>query len=102
MYHGGEAKKRKAERLRNKINNREDMNNIELLTDKLYAIPNSYFGFVAGIVTYSKKKTESLKKVLDFIDSSDNLTPSDVVKFVMSQPDFHEYAYKDHSEDCNE
>lgn len=29
---------------------------------------------------------------MDFIDSSNNLTPSDVVKFVMLQPDFHEYG----------
>ncbi|MDD5866689.1 MAG: hypothetical protein PUC75_03500 [Lachnospiraceae bacterium] len=65
---------------------------MEELVKKLNAIPNSYFGFVAGIVTYAKKKPERLKKVIKFIDSSDNLTPSDVVKFVMTQPDFHEYG----------
>lgn len=65
---------------------------MEELVNKLNAIPNSYFGFVAGIVTYAKKKPERLKKVLDFIDSSDDLTPSDIVKFVMSQSDFHEYG----------
>ena len=63
---------------------------MEELVKKLNAIPNSYFGFVAGIVTYTKKKPERLQKVMNFIDASDNLTPSDVVKFVMSQPDFHE------------
>lgn len=62
------------------------------LVNKLNAIPNSYFGFVAGIVTYVKRKPERLQKVMNFLDTSDNLTPSDVVKFVMLQPDFHEFG----------
>lgn len=63
---------------------------MEELVQKLNGIPNSYFGFVVGIVTYVKKKPERLKKVLTFIDNSNNLTTSDVVRFVMMQPDFHE------------
>lgn len=63
---------------------------MEELITKLNAIQKSYFGFVAGIVTYAKKKPERLSKILDFLNSSGNLTTSDVVKFVMSQPDFHE------------
>ncbi len=51
-----------------------------------------YFGFVAGIVNYAKQKPERLEKVLRFIDESDELTTSDVVKFVMMQPDFHEFG----------
>lgn len=65
---------------------------MEELVNKLNAIPNSYFGFVAGIVTYAKRKPERLQKVLNFIENSRDLTPSDVVKFVMLQPDFHEYG----------
>ena len=65
---------------------------MEELYKKLNAIPNSYFGFVMGIVSYAKKKPERLQKVLDFIDNSDGITSSDVVKFVMDQPDFHEYG----------
>ena len=56
---------------------------MEELVKKLNSIPNSYFAFVAGIVTYAKKKPERLEKVMTFIDSSDSLTPSDVVKFVI-------------------
>ncbi len=65
---------------------------MEELIKKLNDIPNSYFGFVTGIVTYVKQKPDRLQKVLQFIDNSDALTPSDVVKFVMDQPDFHEYG----------
>ena len=64
---------------------------MEELVKKLHAIPDSYFGFVAGIATYAKKKPERLQKILKFIDTSAELTTSDVVKFVMTQTDFHEH-----------
>lgn len=63
---------------------------MEELIIKLNNIPKSYFGFVAGVSSYAKKKPERLKKVLEYIDSHDNVSTSDVVLFVMSQPDFHE------------
>ena len=65
---------------------------MEELISKLNAIPNSYFGFVAGIVTYVKQKPSRLDAILQFLNSSDVLTPSDVVKYVMDQPDFHEFG----------
>ncbi len=65
---------------------------MEELITKLNEIPNSYFGFVAGIVAYVKQKPSRLDNILQFINGSDNLTPSDVVKYVMDQPDFHEFG----------
>lgn len=62
------------------------------LYDKLNAIPDSYFGFVMGILSYAKRKPERLEKVLTFLNETPDLTSSDVVKFVMDQPDFHEYG----------
>jgi len=66
---------------------------MEELVNKLKAIPGSYFGFVAGISTYAKKKPERLKKVMDYIDNTPNLTTSDIVEFVIRQPDFHEDGF---------
>ena len=65
---------------------------MEELINKLNSIPNSYFGFVAGIVNYAKTKPERLENVLSFINTHDDLTTSDIVKFVMMQPDFHEFG----------
>ena len=59
---------------------------------KLNAIPDSYFGFVMGIISYAKKKPEHLDAVLQYLDNATNPTSSDVVKFVMDQPDFHEHG----------
>ena len=63
---------------------------MEELVKRLEKIPNAYFGFVAGIVTYAKKKPERLAKVTAYLDENENLTTSDIVHFVMIQPDFHE------------
>lgn len=63
---------------------------MEELIRKLSAMPNSYFGFVAGIVSYAKKKPERMAAVMKFLEESKDLTTSDVVEFVMMQPDFHE------------
>ena len=62
------------------------------LYNRLNAIPDSYFGFVAGIITYVKQKPERLERVMTFLDSSAELSSSDVVRFVAEQPDFHEFG----------
>ena len=49
-------------------------------------------GFVMGIISYAKRKPERLDKVLRYLNEAPNPTSSDVVKFVMEQPDFHEYG----------
>ena len=59
---------------------------------KLNAIPDAYFGFVMGIISYAKRKPECLNKVLQFLNEAKDPTSSDVVKFVMEQKDFHEYG----------
>ena len=65
---------------------------MEGLYNKLNSIPDSYFGFVAGIITYVKQKPERLERVMTFLDSSAELSSSDVVRFVAEQPDFHEFG----------
>ncbi len=62
------------------------------LYGKLNAIPDSYYGFVMGIMSYAKRKPERLQNVLRYMDETPNLTTSDIVKFVMDQPDFHEFG----------
>ena len=60
------------------------------LTTRLNNIPGAYFAFVAGIISYAKKKPESLRRIMGYLNSREDLTTSDVVHFVMTQPDFHE------------
>ncbi|MBE5902455.1 MAG: hypothetical protein E7280_11230 [Lachnospiraceae bacterium] len=61
----------------------------ELLT-RLNTVPNSYFGFVAGISNYAKQSPERLQTVLSFLRNHSNLSTSDIIEFVSQQPDFFE------------
>ncbi|MBR0435214.1 MAG: hypothetical protein IJK13_04345 [Lachnospiraceae bacterium] len=65
---------------------------MEELVNKLNQIPDSYFGFIAGVITYVKRKPERLEKVMHFLDTSKTLTTSDILEFIADQPDFHEFG----------
>ena len=56
----------------------------------LNEIPDSYFSFVMGIISYAKRKPERVNRILQYLTEKSDLSSSDVVKFVMEQPDFHE------------
>lgn len=68
---------------------RED---IRELVNKLCKVPNAYDGFVFGITTYAKKKTERLNAVMDYINHHTDATTSDIIGFVVEQEDFYEDA----------
>ncbi|WP_085024474.1 hypothetical protein [Anaerovibrio sp. JC8] len=65
---------------------------MEELYNRLTAFPDSYFGFIIGVITYVKQKPGRLERVMDYLNSSDSLTTSDVGRFIVSQPDFHEFG----------
>ena len=67
-----------------------EVETLEAVLSKLRAIPDSYEGFVQGIYTYVRKKPERLEKVMNYINNNMDVTSSDVVEYVMQQPDFHE------------
>lgn len=64
---------------------------MEELVNKLNSIPDSYFGFVAGVVAYVKKKPSRIDKVMAYLNENDGLSSSDVLKFIADQPDFNEF-----------
>ena len=63
---------------------------MEELVERLNEVPGTYFGFVAGIVNYAKKKPERLERIMEYLNNNNNLTTSDIVHYVMMQQDFHE------------
>ncbi len=66
------------------------MNTLEDLKQRLISIDRSYHAFVVGILVYAKKKQSRLDAVIEFIDTHDGITPSDVIEYVSHQPDFYE------------
>ena len=61
------------------------------LYERLNKIPDTYFAFVLGIVSYVKMKPSRLDVVLTFLRDNENAKSSDVVKFISEQLDFNEF-----------
>ena len=62
------------------------------LRRRLEQVSDSYFNFVVGILNYTEKKAERDEAVNRFMDENPNACASDIIGFVMNQPDFHEYG----------
>lgn len=60
------------------------------LINRLNEVSDSYFGFVAGISTYAKKKPERMKNIMNYMNDNPQALSSDIIRFVSLQPDFHE------------
>jgi len=60
------------------------------LLNKLNNVPDSYAGFVMGVLTYAKKKTERLNKALEYMNNHPDAKSDDILEFIVKQPDFHE------------
>lgn len=65
---------------------------MEKLCARLNSFQDTYFGFVIGVTSYVKQNPERFKKLMEFLNSSDSLTTSDVVEFIFNQPDFQAFC----------
>lgn len=61
------------------------------LIRELSMIPDVYDDFILGVVNYAKRKQEHVDLLLNYIRSNKSTETSDVVRFIMIQPDFEEY-----------
>ena len=65
---------------------------MEELRIRLDNIADTYYGFVAGVLTYAKKSQERLAVVNRFLDENPDALSSDVLSFISKQDDFFEDA----------
>ncbi|MBR7000931.1 MAG: hypothetical protein IKI01_10050 [Lachnospiraceae bacterium] len=63
---------------------------MDILFRKLVAIPDTYSAFIVSVLLYADRNTECLNRMIRFIDTSENLTSSDVLQFMTNQPDYCE------------
>lgn len=56
-------------------------------------IEDSYYGFVAAVITYVKKKQSRFDAVRSFIINNPKALSSDILQFITNQPDFFEDTY---------
>ena len=62
------------------------------LIQQLSNIPDAYDDFILGTINYVKKDPSHINALKDFMRDKTNLVSSDIVAFIISQPDFHSYS----------
>lgn len=62
------------------------------LIRQLSNIPDAYDDFILGTINYAKKDLSHISILKDFMRGKTNLTSSDIIAFIISQPDFHSYS----------
>ncbi|MCQ2531662.1 MAG: hypothetical protein MJ093_03040 [Saccharofermentans sp.] len=65
---------------------------MKVLIEKIMKIPDVYDDFVLGVVNYAKMNPDHVVVLNEFMDSKKDVMTSDVVEFIMKQPDFHTYS----------
>ncbi len=60
-------------------------------------IEDSYYGFVAAVITYVQKKQSRFDAVSSFIINNPKALSSDILQFITNQPDFFEDAAKQYA-----
>ena len=65
---------------------------MEELTKLLNNVQGSYYDFVVAMLHYAKKKKSRLVVLTEFIKKNKDITTSDIIEYVSSQPDFYEDA----------
>ena len=65
---------------------------MEELIKRLNGVEDSYYGFVAGVVTYVKKKQSRVDAVNDYLDNHPDAVTSEILDFISRQDDFYEDA----------
>lgn len=62
------------------------------LIKKISEISDVYEDFVLGVISYAKKDPAHVRILNDYLEDTPDLTTSDVVEFIIRQPDFHRYS----------
>ncbi|MBO5597419.1 MAG: hypothetical protein J5943_02290 [Oribacterium sp.] len=55
-------------------------------------ISDAYDDFIFGTINYAKKDPSHIEILKDYMSGKSDLTSSDVIAFIMKQPDFHNYS----------
>jgi len=62
------------------------------LIQRLSMVPDAYDGFIIGVINYAKKDPSHVKNLDNYMKDRTDLTSSDIVRFIIEQPDFHDYS----------
>lgn len=70
---------------------------MEQFTIRLNNVADSYYGFIAAVLTYVKNKPSRLAIVSKYMDDNPEALSADILEFISDQDDFFEDAALTHS-----
>ena len=70
----------------------KEVSGMEAFIIKLNNVADSYYGFVAAVLTYVKNKESRLGTVEEFMNNNPSALTSDILEFISDQKDFYEDA----------
>lgn len=62
------------------------------LVRQLSNISDAYDDFILGVINYAKKNPSHIEILNGYMRDKDNLTSSEIIAFIVSQSDFHNYS----------
>lgn len=62
------------------------------LMQQLINISDTYDDFIFGVINFAKKDPSHIELLNDYMRNKTSLTSSDVIAFIMSQPDFRKFG----------
>lgn len=62
------------------------------LIQRLSMVPDAYDDFIMGVINYAEKDTSHVEVLNNYMSGNADLTSSDIVRFIMEQPDFHDFS----------
>ncbi len=60
------------------------------LLQLLSEISDAYDYFILGVINYAKKDVSHIELLNRYMRENPNVTSSDLIAFIMAQPDFHD------------
>ena len=75
---------------------------MEEIYNKIAMIPDAYFEFIDSVMSYVKKKPERIRIVSNYLSENDDLKSSDVLRFIINQPDFFDDDVLNSSKNCQQ
>ena len=62
------------------------------LIQRLSMVPDAYDGFIIGVIKYVEKDPSHVEILNNYMRGNADLKSSDIIKFIIEQPDFHDYS----------
>lgn len=62
------------------------------LIQQLSNISDGYDDFILGVINFAKKDLSHIKLLNNYMRGKEHVSSSDVIAFIIAQPDFHSYS----------